>query len=323
MTSGESGSRSDSDVEEDEMKKDGKRDGAQVKEARPRDWVTDDEHLPELVEYLRQNRKDLREEWVGRITDAELLEEMSRDEIFSEASDIYDNYVDALETGRVETLQAYARDLSERIVARGVETDDVLGIVLLLRDVLERALFANYGQDAEVLNEILDAYEPAANRIMVTVGVSFVAERERVIREQQEAIRKLSTPVMKLRERLLLLPIIGALDTKRIKQLTEQLLEEIQAHRAKVVVIDITGVAEVDREVANHLVQTVEAAGLMGAETIVTGLSSEIAQTLVDLEVELARMKTVGDLQGGLEEAERLLGQSPDERPQTKQSPEE
>jgi rsbT co-antagonist protein RsbR len=61
----------------------------------------------------------------------------------------------------------------------------------------------------------------------------------------------------------------------------------------------------------------------MGAETIVTGLSSEIAQTLVDLEVELARMKTVGDLQGGLEEAERLLGQPPDERPHTKQSPEE
>jgi rsbT co-antagonist protein RsbR len=74
-----------------------------------------------------------------------------------------------------------------------------------------------------------------------------------------------------------------------------------------VVVVDITGVAEIDREVANHLVQTVEAAGLMGAETIMTGLSSEIAQTLVDLEIELARMRTVGDLQGGLEEAESLL----------------
>jgi len=304
MTSGDRGSRSDPDVEEDEMKEH----GTQVSEARPRERATDDELLPELVEYLRQNREDLREEWVGRITDAELLEEMSREEIFTEASAIYDNYVDALETGSVEALQAYARDLSERIIARGVETDDVLNIVLLLRDVLERALFANYGQDAEVLNEILDAYEPAANRIMVTVGVSFVEERERVIREQQEAIRKLSTPVMKLRERLLLLPIIGALDTQRIRQLTEQLLEAIQAHRAQVVVIDITGVAEIDRDVANHLVQTVEAAGLMGAETIMTGLSSEIAQTLVDLEVELARMKTVVDLQGGLEEAERLLG---------------
>jgi rsbT co-antagonist protein RsbR len=287
--------------------------GTQVNEARPRAAATDGELLPELVEYLRQNREDLREEWVGRITDAELLEEMGREEIFSEASALYDNYVDALETGSVETLQGYARDLSERIIARDVETDQVLGIVLLLRDVLERSLFANYGQDAEVLNQILDAYEPAANRIMVTVGVSFVEERERVIRQQQEAIRKLSTPVMKLRERLLLLPIIGALDKKRIRQLTEQLLEAIQEQRAQVVVVDITGVAEVDGEVANHLVQTVEAAALMGAETIVTGLSSEIARTLVDLEVELGTIRTVGDLQGGLEDAERLLGQARDE----------
>ena len=287
-------------------------DGTQVTEARPRS-AKDDELLPELVEYLRENRDDLLEEWVRRITDAELLGVMSDEEIHSEATAVYDNYVDALETGSIETLQAYAHDLSERIVERGVETDEVLGIVLLLRDVLARSLFANYGQDGELLNQILDAYEPAANRIVVTVGVSFVEERERVIGEQQEAIRKLSTPVMKLRERLLLLPIIGALDTQRMQQLTEQLLETIKGQRAQVVVIDITGVAEIDREVANHLVQTVEAARLMGAETILTGLSSEIAQTLVDLGVDLARMTAVGDLQGGLEEAERLNRHRPDE----------
>jgi rsbT co-antagonist protein RsbR len=267
--------------------------------------------LHELVEYLRQNRAGLREEWVRRITEAQLLGVMSAEEIFSEVTAVYDNYVDALETGSVETLQAYARDLSERIIPRGVETHEVLGIVLLLRDVLARSLFANYGQDAELLNRILDAYEPAANRIVVTVGVSFVEERERIIREQQEAIRELSTPVLLLRERLLLLPIIGALDGQRARQLTEQLLGAIQAHRARVVVIDITGVAAIDLGVANHLVQTVEAARLMGAGTIVTGLSSKIAQTLVDLGVDLAMMRTVGDLQGGLEEAERRLRHRP------------
>src|ERR671930_1724576 len=147
--------------EKDEMKEQ----GTQVSEARPRDRATDGEHLPELVEYLRQNREDLREEWVGRITDAELLGEMSREEIFSEASAVYDNYVDALETGSIETLQAYARDLSERIIERGVETDEVLGIVLLLRDVLARSLFKNYQEDPDLRDRILDLYEPAANRI--------------------------------------------------------------------------------------------------------------------------------------------------------------
>jgi rsbT co-antagonist protein RsbR len=268
--------------------------------------------LHELVDYLRQSRTELREEWVRRITDAEVLTVMTSEEIFSEVTAVYDNYVDTLETGSVETLQAYARDLSERIVPRGVETHEVLGIVLLLRDVLARSLFERYQHDAALLNRILDAYEPAANRIAVTVGVSFVEERERVIRDQQDAIRELSTPVLQVRPRLLILPIIGVLDSQRARQLTEQLLGAIQSHRAKLVVIDITGVASIDVEVANHLVQTVEAARLMGASAIVTGLSSTIAQTLVDLGVDLSMLRTVGDLQGGLEEAERLLAESGD-----------
>ncbi len=254
----------------------------------------DGELLQELVAYLRENRTKLREEWAQRISDAELLQVMSDEEIFSEATEVYDNYMDALETGSVENLQAYARELSERIIPRGVETDEVLGIVLLLRDALARSLFARYQEDMDLLNRILDAYEPAANRIAVTVGVSFVEERERVISEQQEAIRELSTPVLQVRDRLLILPIIGVLDTARARQLTEQLLGAIRDNRATVVVIDITGVATIDETVANHLVQTVEASRLMGASTILTGLSPDIAQTLVDLGVDLGMMKTVG-----------------------------
>ena len=271
--------------------------------------------LRELVSYLRDERETLREEWARRITAEALLSVMTADEVFTEVTAVYENYVDALETGSFQALQAYAQNLSERIVPRGVETDEVLGVVLLLRDVLARALFEKYQQDAPKLNQILDEYEPAANRIAVTVGVSFVEERERVIREQQESIRELSTPVLLVRERLLILPIIGVLDSQRARQLSEQLLVAIQANRAKVVVIDVTGVLTIDLTVANHLVQTVEAARLMGASAIMTGLSAEIAQTLVDLGVDLGMMRTVGDLQGGLEEAERLIGQRPDGGP--------
>jgi rsbT co-antagonist protein RsbR len=266
------------------------------------------ELIKELVAHLRENRTQLREEWARRITEFKLLTAMTKEEIFKEATAVYDNYVAVLETGSVEALQAYARDLSERIIPRGVETHEVLGIVLLLRDVLSRSLFKKYQADFSLLNRVLDAYEPAANRIANTVGVGFVQERERIIRQQQEAIRELSTPVLQVRERLLILPIIGIIDPQRARQLTEQLLRGIRANRAKVVVIDITGVPAVDSSVANHLVQTVDASRLMGATVIVTGLSSEIAQTLVTIGVDLAKMKTVGDLQGGIEEAERLLG---------------
>ena len=269
---------------------------------------TPDQLLRELVSHLRQNRTLLREEWARRITQAQLLTAMSKEEIFAEATSVYDNYVEALETGTFETLQAYARNLSERIIPRGVETNEVVGIVLLLRDVLARSLFAKYQGDFDKLNRILDAYEPAANRIAITVAVGFVQERERTIREQQDAIRELSTPVLQVRERLLILPIIGLIDPQRARQLTEQLLRAIRTNRAKVVVIDITGVAAMDSAVANHLVLTVEASRLLGATVIVTGLSPEISQTLVNIGVNLSKMNTVGDLQGGIEEAERLLG---------------
>jgi rsbT co-antagonist protein RsbR len=271
-------------------------------------FESDSALLRELVAHLRKNRTQLREEWVGRITKAELLTAMTKEEIFAEATSVYDSYVEALETGTLEALQAYARNLSERIIPRGVETNEVVGIVLLLRDVLARSLFAKYQNDFPILNKVLDAYEPAANRIAITVAVGFVQERERVIREQQEAIRELSTPVLQVRNRLLILPMIGLIDPQRARQLTEQLLRGIRTTRAKVVVIDITGVAAMDANVANHLVLTVESARLLGATVIVTGLSPEIAQTLVNIGVDLGKMHTVGDLQGGIEEAERLLG---------------
>ena len=264
--------------------------------------------LRELVAHLGENRTQLREEWIRRITEGRLLAAMSKDEIFAEATSVYDSYVEALETRTLEALQAYAQNLSERIIPRGVETHEVVGIVLLLRDVLARSLFSKYHADSRLLNAVLDTYEPAANAIAITVAVGFVRERERIIRQQQEAIRELSTPVLQVRERLLILPIIGLIDPLRARQLTEQLLRGVRANRAKLVVIDITGVAAMDATVANHLVLTVEAARLLGARVIVTGLSPEIAQTLVNIGVDLGKMNTVGDLQGGIEEAERLLG---------------
>jgi len=135
-----------------------------------------------------------------------------------------------------------------------------------------------------------------------------VHERERTIRQQSEAIRELSTPVLQIRERLLLLPLIGVIDSHRAQLITENLLKAIRESRAKVIVMDVTGVATIDSKIANHLLQTVSAAKLMGAIVIVTGVSAEVAQSLVAIGIELAEFTTVGDLQGGVEDAERILG---------------
>ena len=252
--------------------------------------------LRELIAHLREKRTELRKEWVRRITDAGLLAVMGEAEVLAETIPIYDNYVEALDAGTSEALQAHARSLSERIIPRGVGTDDVVGIVLLLGDVLARSLFAKYHNDPPRLNRILDAYGPSANRIVITVALGFVQERERTIREQQKVIQELSAPVLQVREGLLILPISGVIDPHRAHQLAEQLLSGIRTHRAKVVVIDITGVAAMDSRVADQLVRTVESSRQLGPTVIVTGLSPEIAQTLASIGVDPIKITTGSDL---------------------------
>ena len=162
-----------------------------------------------------------------------------------------------------------------------------------------------------------DAFSSLEKVAFLDIGLQIdvlIHERERTIRLQSAAIRELSTPVLQIRERLLLLPLIGLIDTHRARLITDNLLRAIRANRAKVVVMDITGVATIDSKVANHLIETVSAARLMGASVIVTGVSAEVAQSMVALGIDLGPFHTIGDLQGGLEEAERMLADRAVER---------
>ena len=187
----------------------------------------------------------------------------------------------------------------------GLETKVFLGAFHALLANLGRVILREGGSDG------FEAFMSLKKVAFLDIGVQLdvlVHERERTIRRQSEAIRELSTPVLQIRDRLLLLPLIGVIDTHRAQLITENLLRAIRANRAKVVVMDVTGVATIDSKVANHLVQTVSAARLMGAVVIVSGVSAEVAQSMVALGIDLAPFTTVGDLQGGVEDAERMLG---------------
>lgn len=190
----------------------------------------------------------------------------------------------------------------------GLETRAFLGafdhlLGALGDDVMKRSA----GGAGAAFQRFLSLKKVAFFDIGIIIDV-LMSERERTISQQQDAIRELSTPVLQVRDGLLILPIIGMLDSQRAKQLTDDLLRAIRANRARMVVMDITGVAAVDSKVANHLIQTVAAARLMGCTVIITGLSADVAQALVALGVDLGKITTTADLQGGLEEAERLLG---------------
>jgi PAS domain S-box-containing protein len=138
------------------------------------------------------------------------------------------------------------------------------------------------------------------------------AERERlqqeVIESQKRAIQALSTPLVPVTEQILVLPLVGAIDSLRAKQILDVLLRGVAGRRARVVIMDITGVPVVDTRVANYLLQATQAVRLLGAECILVGITPEVAQTVVGLGVELRQLTTRSDLQGGVEYALRLLG---------------
>jgi rsbT co-antagonist protein RsbR len=261
--------------------------------------------LRKFVAHLRLNRTELGLDWVRRMAEGRFLATLTREEIRTEAGSLFDSYLELLDTGSVQAAQAWSRCLVERLLPRGVEIDELIGIVLLLRDVLERSLFGKCRLDFKSLDHVLDLYELTVIR---SLALCFLGERERVRHRQEEAIREIPIPVLEVRDRLLILPLVGAIDSHRAAQLTDRLLREIRLDRARVVVVDITGVPTIDATVANHLAATVEASRLMGADVIITGLSSEIARTLVTIGVDLNKLNAFGDLQGAIEAAEKLLG---------------
>lgn len=180
-------------------------------------------------------------------------------------------------------------------------------VLSLYRESVRKRLVTLVETDLERCMRIGDAMNMMMDIAMAHIGEAYLAAKEQIIANQQEAIREISTPVLQVSERVLIIPVVGLVDTHRARLLTVSLLAAIRERRAKGVVMDITGVPVVDSKVANHLAQACEAARLMGAMVVMTGISSEIALTLVTIGAQLRGVHTVGDLQGGIEEIERFL----------------
>lgn len=137
---------------------------------------------------------------------------------------------------------------------------------------------------------------------------TYIAANLETMTRHQAAIRELSTPVIKVYERILLLPIVGTVDTQRAHQIMETVLVQVVEQQAKVMILDIAGVPVVDTKVADHILKTTAAVQLLGAQTILTGISASVARTVVQLGVEITRMHTRSKLSEGIELALSIIG---------------
>ncbi len=156
-----------------------------------------------------------------------------------------------------------------------------------------------------------DAYRSLAKMVAFDMALamdSYIAANLDTVARHQAAIRELSTPVIRMYDRVLLLPLVGTVDSHRAEQIMETLLLRVTEDQAKAVIIDIAGVAVVDTRVADHLLKTTAAVRLLGAETILTGISAQVARTIVQLGVDISAMHTLSRLADGIELALRLVG---------------
>jgi rsbT co-antagonist protein RsbR len=166
-------------------------------------------------------------------------------------------------------------------------------------------------KDSRIVEDMLHSYRggflDGFNQIYVDIQ-NRLEEQAQQLEDQQRTIRDLSTPIVPIHEGIMVLPLVGGLDARRASQVVEAVLDQIVAYQADILIVDITGVPVVDTGVANHLLMMTRAVRLLGAQVVVVGISAEIAQTIVQLGVDLGGIITLANLQAGITYALDQLG---------------
>jgi rsbT co-antagonist protein RsbR len=197
-----------------------------------------------------------------------------------------------VQSGAYESMRDMLSDVSRSRATQGFTARETAMFVFSVKRPLFSAIRQEFGNDgATMASEMWQATELLDNLGLYTTE-AYLKSREEVIRRQQEEMLELSTPVVKLWEGILALPLIGTLDSARTQVVMESLLESIVQTNSRVAIIDITGVPTVDTVVAQHLLKTVTAARLMGADCIISGVRPQIAQTIVHLGINLLDVTT-------------------------------
>jgi rsbT co-antagonist protein RsbR len=250
---------------------------------------------------LKDNESSILRDWVGLQmadnTRRELLSEaqvgeQSRSFLASLSGAWQKSYDTAMTGAHWDDVRASLSDLSKNRAHAGFSPSETATFVFSLKEALFAALRRTHAADPKLLNEETLLASSVLDRLGLVTMEAHQRGREQVILRQQQELLELSTPVIKLWDGIVAVPLIGTLDSERTQVVMESLLEAIVENEATVAIIDITGVPTVDTLVAQHLLKTVAAARLMGAECIISGIRPQIAQTIVHLGVDLGDVAT-------------------------------
>lgn len=265
---------------------------------------------PTFAELLAQNKQEIVEDLTREVKEraGPTYATMPIEKLQPRMGLVLDAVQQSVEQGNPAILGDFVSDMVRQRAMERYALGEIQEVIFLLRTIVQRLVNHALQEDLDgrlVATQQFEELSHWAYRRSVEVYLNAYEERMEL---QRRALAELSTPVVQVYENVLVLPLVGAIDTERARRVMEELLEGIMRYQAELVIIDITGVPVVDTAVANHLMQTIKSARLLGTQSILVGISSEIAQTLVHLQVDLTAVVTRSNLQAGIEYALEQMG---------------
>ena len=271
-----------------------------------------------IFEVVEKNEKEILKNWLLEQLNAVTLRAdlMNEKELQQQSQEFLKLLTNALrngdaadfETSEFKAVFEYLKTLSNARAIMGFSPTETATFVLSIKQPLFTILTKIFGKTGEVLGKDLWTLTTLIDKLGLYTAEEFQKSREKLIKQQQQELLELSTPVAKLWEGILVLPLIGTLDSARTQLVMENLLQKIVDTGSTVAIIDITGIPMVDTLVAQHLIKTINAARLMGAECIVSGIRPQIAQTIIHLGISLTDVITKATLADAVELAMKKAG---------------
>lgn len=267
--------------------------------------------------FLRKNKRQILEAWVQNQMDDNALRDnlISDNDLGGQSEELLESILKALGAGefnlasdQFSPVADIVSDLAITRARQGFSPRETSLFILSLKKALHQVL------ETELINDPATLYQESLeiNNLLDNMSIlsmeAFLKTREELILRQTDEISEISTPVIRVWDGILALPIIGTLDSARTQVVMENLLQQIVETGSRIAILDISGVPTVDSLVAQHLIKTVSATRLMGAECIISGIRSEIAQTIVHLGIDLSNINTKASLASALKLAYSMLG---------------